>query len=95
MSVNGLFRKPHVDSAKAEGVCKGIAGTRLAKQKSGQDGDCQPLEGVLGALPCMKGKATEEFYPRVRPQKKTNRINRTEEKYSERKRQVRVQVYSN
>lgn len=33
-----MFRKPHVDSTKAEWVCTGIVGGRLAKQKSDQEG---------------------------------------------------------
>lgn len=34
--MNGMFCKPHMDSDKAEWVCKDIVGARLAKQKSGQ-----------------------------------------------------------
>lgn len=33
-----MFRKPHVDSAKAEWVSRSIEGTRLAKVESGQEG---------------------------------------------------------
>ena len=54
--MNGMFCKPHMDSDKAEWVCKDIVGARLAKQKSGQGGIVNHSKECGVSLPYMRGK---------------------------------------